>query len=255
MKRFDREYRELLAEMTKAEWKRANQRSLLGVAWSLLSPLLMAAVLFAVFRLRFGRGVESYPVFLLVGMVLYTHFSNTTSGALTVLRSMKSLVIATIFPKEIMVIAAVAARTLDLALMLSFCVVVARVSGRPLGSELSALPLIFVMASLFALWVSLVLSVSYVFVRDVLPIYQLVLRILFVVTPVFYEPRLLADVGVRGLTWNPLATLIAMAREVLLDGRVPDPLRVAVFLVTQVVLVAATLSAFRRLEPGLAERV
>jgi ABC-type polysaccharide/polyol phosphate export permease len=256
VKRFDREYRELLAEMTKAEWKRANQRSFLGVAWALLGPLLMAAVLYAVFRLRFGRDVESYPIYLLVGMVLYTHFANTTGAALTVLRSMKSLTIATTFPKEIMVIATVLSRTLDLALMLSFCVAVARVAGHPLGIELSALPVIFVLESLLALWVSLLLSVSYVFVRDVLPVYQVFLRILFVVTPIFYTPHLLGGgAGRRLIDWNPLATVIGMGRQVLLDGRVPDPLHAGVFFVVQAALVASTLIAFRRLEPGIAERV
>lgn len=257
MKRFDREYLELLTEVTLAEWKRGNRRSFLGILWSVLNPLLMVAVLFAVFRVRFVGDVDSYPLYLLIGMVLYTHFANATSASVTVLRSMKSLTVGTTIPKEVLVLGTVLSRTLDLVLTLAFCVAVAALSGQALGAAVwMALPAVLLLQLTLALWVSLLLAVSYVYVRDVQPIYQVFLRILFVITPIFYPRELLgAGTAQRLIDWNPLATLLEMARGTLLEGRAPSVVAMLVFLVVNATLLVVSLGAFGHLEPGFAERV
>jgi lipopolysaccharide transport system permease protein len=115
---------------------------------------------------------------------------------------------------------------------------------------------VVVLALLLALWVSIFLALSYVFVRDVRPVYQVFLRILFVATPIFYAPSLLGDGAARRVVdFNPLATVIAFTRSILLEGRAPDAVAVLVFLALNLLLVAIGLGVFRRLEPSFAERL
>ncbi len=256
MKRFDRDYLELLAAMTVTEFKRANRRTFFGVLWSILNPLLIVIVLFAIFSFRFAGEIDSYPVYLLAGVVPYSHFANSTSSSIGVLQSMKSLTVGATFSKEILVLGTVLSRTLDFALSLAFCVVVAGVTGVRLGAALWALPAVVLLELLLSLWVSLLLSVSYVFVRDVRSIYQILLRILFVATPIFYAPSLLGEGTVRRLAeLNPLARVIGFARSILIENRAPGAAEMMVFFAVNALLVVASLEAFRRLEPSFAERV
>ena len=256
MKRLRREYVELLAAMTLTEFSRANRRSFFGVLWSILNPFLVVAVLYAIFHYRFAGEIESYPVYLLAGVVPYSYFAGATSASIGVLQSMKSLTVGATFPKEILVLGTVLARTLDFGLALAFCVVVAWVTGVKIGVSLLALPGVVVLTLLLTLWVSLLLALSYVFVRDVRNVYQVFLRILFVVTPIFYAPSLLGEgVARQVVDWNPLAVLIGFFRSILIDGRAPSAGAVMTFLAVNAVLAVLGFEAFRRLEPSLAERV
>jgi ABC-type polysaccharide/polyol phosphate export permease len=256
VKRLDREYLELLGTMTITEFHRANRRSLLGVLWSVVNPFLIVLVLFAIFRVRFARDIESYPIYLLAGVVPYSFFANATGTAVSVLQSMKSLTLGATFPKEILVLGTVLSRTLDFALSLAFCAVIAAVAGLPVGASLYALPGVVLLALLLTLWVSLLLATSYVFVRDVRPVYQVFLRILFVVTPIFYAPSLLGDGAARWvIDLNPLATVIEFTRSILIEGRAPALSSVLLFAAVNLLLVGACLTLFRRLEPAFGERV
>jgi ABC-type polysaccharide/polyol phosphate export permease len=256
VKRLDREYLDLLLAMTATEFRRAYRRSFFGVLWSVLNPLLIVVVLFAIFRFRFASEIDSYPIYLLAGVVPYSHFANATSSSIGVLQSMKSLTVGATFPKEILVLGTVFARTLDFVLSLAFCVVIAIVAGVRPGAALLMLPAVVVLELLLALWVSLALALSYVFVRDVRSVYQVFLRILFVATPIFYPSSLLGDGAARRLVeLNPLATVIAFARSILIEDRAPGAAEMLVFLAVNAALVALSLEAFRRLEPSFAERV
>jgi ABC-type polysaccharide/polyol phosphate export permease len=256
VKRLDREYFELLGTMAATEFRRANQRSLLGMLWSVMNPLLIVLVLFAIFRVRFARDIESYPIYLLAGVVPYSYFASATGSAVAVLQSMKSLTLGATFPKEILVLGPVLSRTLDFALALGFCVVIAAIAGLPVGASLYALPGVVLLALLLTLWVSLLLAMTFVFVRDVRPLYQVFLRILFVATPIFYAPSLLGDAGARWvIDFNPLATVIGFTRSILLEGGTPSLRSVVVFASLNLLLVAACLTLFRRLEPAFGERV
>ena len=256
VKRLDRAYFELLGTMTLTEFRRANQRSVLGMLWSVLNPFLIVLVLFATFRYRFAREIESYPIYLLAGVVPYSYFANATGSSIAVLQSMKGLTVGAIFPKEILVLGTVLSRTLDYAISIAFCAVMAVVLGLPVGASLFLLPGVVAMALLLSLWISLFLALSYVFVRDVRPIYQVFLRILFVVTPIFYTPSLLGNGPARhAIDLNPLATVIGFTRSILLQGRAPDVGAMVVFLAVNLLLVAIGLGLFRRLEPSFAERL
>jgi ABC-type polysaccharide/polyol phosphate export permease len=109
---------------------------------------------------------------------------------------------------------------------------------------------------LLVLWVSLLLASLYVFVKDIEHVYQVFLRVLFLVTPTFYAPDLLGSGAARLVVLlNPLAQLIGYSRAILI-GEVPLPYGVlAALFAANLLLILAALTVFRRLEPRFAENV
>jgi ABC-type polysaccharide/polyol phosphate export permease len=249
-------YRNLIREMTFSQFAVRDQNSVLGLLWSFLNPVLMVAVMFAYFRMSAGRDVKHYGIYLLLGMIHYTHFSNTTSTAMGSLTSMAQLTRHTILPKETVVIGSVIATSLEFAVSMVFCLILACFSGIPVTAGLIALPLIMVLQLIFVMWVSFLLSATRVFVKDLAHVYQVFLRILFFTTPIFYAAAFLrSPLAQRLLRFNPLAHLIGFSRGLVIDGNL---FPIGLFLLLLAIHSLALWGAFRwfkHTEPRFAEYV
>jgi len=254
MKFMDKPYRNLVREVAYSQYAVRDQNSILGLLWSFLNPLLMMGVLFAYFRMNAGRDVKHYAVFLLLGMIQYTHFSNSTSSAMNVLTSMAQLTRHTVLPKEVLVIGSVLATSVDFVVSLLVCLALAFLTGIPFSWTMLSLPLIVFLQMLFVMWVSFVLAAARVFVKDLSHIYEVLLRLLFFATPIFYASAFLhSPLALQLVRFNPLANLIGLARGLVIDGRM---LPVRIFLVMVLLHSLALWGAFRwfkRCEPSFAE--
>lgn len=251
-----RRYWNLLREITVSQYRFKDQHTAFGFAWGFLHPLLVLGVLYFFFNSWAGQGIEHYALYLLIGLVHFTHFSNSTSAAMLVLYNSRPLTCNTVMPKEVLVIGTVLSKTPEFAISMVFCVVIALAAGVRPGPALALLPLVVLLQVLLVLWVSLLLSAVYVFVKDIEHVYQVFLRLLFLVTPTFYAPDFLGHGAARwAVVLNPLAQLIGYSREVLLaDAPAPGGLIVAL-LGVNALLCAAALAFFRRAEPQFAENV
>jgi ABC-type polysaccharide/polyol phosphate export permease len=251
-----RPYRNLVREVAYSQFAVRDQNSILGVLWSFLNPLLTMAVLFAYFRLSAGRDVKHYAVFLLLGMIHYTHFSNSTTSAMNILVATAHLTRNTILPKEVLVIGSVLATSVEFVASMLVCVLVACLTGIPLSWAMLSISLIILLQMLFVMWVSFLLSAARVFVKDLSHVYQVLLRLLFFATPIFYVAQFLqSPLAQQVIRINPLANLISLSRGSVIDGQM-FPLRV--FLVLAAIHAAALWVAFRwfkRCEPSFAEYV
>jgi ABC-type polysaccharide/polyol phosphate export permease len=256
MKFMDKPYRNLLREVAYAQYAVRDQNSFLGILWSFLNPLLTMAVLLAYFRMNVGRDVPHYPVFLLLGMIHYTHFSNSTTAAMNVLVSTAQLTRNTILPKEVLVIGSVLATSVEFLLSMVLCLPVAWFTGIPLSWAMLGLPLIVVLQLLFVLWVSFLLSAARVFVKDLAHLYQVLLRLLFFATPIFYATRLLDSPLAQHLVrWNPLAALIGLSRSSVIDGRMASAQVLLTFAMIQGLALWGAFRWFKRCEPSFAEYI
>ncbi len=254
MRFMDPSYRNLLREVAYSQYAVRDQNSMLGLLWSFLNPLLTVAVLFAYFRMNAGRGVEHYAVFLLLGMVHYTHFANSTSAAMNVLTSMAHLTRHTILPKEVLVIGSVLATSVEFLISIPLCLALAYVTGVRMSWAVLALPLVILLQLLFVMWVSFLLSVARVFVKDLSHVYQVLLRLLFFGTPIFYASGFLRNpVAQQLVRFNPLATLIELSRGSVIHGHA---LPAGSFLLLAAIHCVALWGAFlwfKRCEPSFAE--
>src|SRR5215471_18728642 len=98
MKLGDRKYLNLWREMTRAQFKLRDQSSFFGFLWSFANPLITVGLLFALFSAQLSHEIHYYALYLLIGIVHYTHFSNATSSSMNVLHSMSALTRNGVFP-------------------------------------------------------------------------------------------------------------------------------------------------------------
>ena len=251
-----RKYLNLLQQLALTQFKLKDQSAFLGFIWSFLHPLVMLGILFVLFSVTTGQSIEHYAVYLLIGVVQYTHFANSTSRSITLLRSMKGLTADAIFPKEVLVLSAVIADSVELLVSMMICVLIAIMSGIVLSGAILLLPFVWMLQLLLVASVSLVLSCLYVFVRDVAHVYQAFLRVLIFITPIFYDMSFLGDgAGRYILLLNPLTHLINFSRTVIIEGRPFSVEASMLLLLASSLLLFCSFKLFKRYEPTFAENV
>ena len=256
MKFGDRKYLNLLREMTLAQFKVKDQSTFFGFLWSFLNPLLLLTLLFVLFNSRLGDDIEHYGVFLLIGIIYYTYFSNATTAAMQVLLARVTLTRHTVFPKDVLVISSVVTNTTEFLISLLICVMLALWSGIGLSGALVALPLVVILQISLVVWVAFFLSSFYVYVRDLAHVYNLFLRILFFITPIFYSISFVGDGVPKYIVLaNPLTQSITLARTLIIEGKLFNMRFFLLHLGANMLLVYVSYQLFKKLEPTFAENV
>lgn len=201
--------------------------SVLGYLWQLMRPLMLFGVLYFVFTefVRVGNAVPHYPVILLTNIILYTFFAEATSGAVTAMLSRENLVRKIQFPRLAIPFAVVLTATFSL--ILNLCVVLSFVLASGVKPRWSWLqfPLLVGILGLFTLGCAALISALYVRFRDLKPIWEVGLQLLFYATPVIYVIESIAN-KLPGLTHslmlNPLAAIIQQVRYAVIDPTAPS---------------------------------
>lgn len=197
--------------------------SALGYVWTLMRPLLLFGVLYLVFTeiVRFGGDVKHYPVYLLMAIVFFTYFAETTSRGVTSLIERENLLRKVRFPRLVIPLSVALHALFNLGLNLIVVFVFVLASGiDPRIEWLGLLPLI-VLLVIFATGVAMLLSALYVRYRDMLPIWEVVLQMMFYASPVIYVTSTFPDSVEREAMANPLTAILTEARYLLIDPAAP----------------------------------
>lgn len=245
----------LMGQVARIQHSLLDQTTVLGYLWILLHPLVMLLVLYLFFSRRVGEGIPHYAIYLLIGLVQFTHFSKSTASAMRVLYRMRSLATNVIFPKDVLVYSSLLSDAPEFILSMVVTVVIAVVAGVPVSWAMLGLPIVIVLQLLLVLWVSLLLAVTYVFVHDLDNVYEVALRLLFFMTPIIYSISILSPAAQRLALLNPLTHAIGYTRMLILEGRLPPLAPLAGFFLLNLVLAYGALVIFRRAEPALIEQL
>ncbi len=217
-KSFSKGNRTLLAELVRTDFKLRYQGSVLGYAWSLLRPLLMFGVLYIIFVkfLKFGDDIPNFPIYLLLGIVLWTFFADMTAQSLGSIVERGDLIRKIRIPRWIIVLSASISALISLGLNLLIVVVFMLISNMDLLVTSLWLPIILLEIFVLGLGFSLFLSAAFVKYRDVSHIWEVVLQAGFYITPILYSMTLIKDVTFQKiLLLNPMAQAIQDARYAL----------------------------------------
>lgn len=207
--------RALLRELVATDFKLRYQGSVLGYAWSLLRPLLLFLILYVVFvkLLGLNKGIDHYPVYLLLGIVLWTFFADMTSMSLGSIVGRSELIRKIRIPRWIIVLSSSVSALINLGLNLVIVVLFMFINHVDIMRTIVWLPLIFAEVYLFAIGVSLFLSAAFVKFRDVSYIWEVVLQAAFYLTPILYSLTRITNVTFQKiLLVNPMAQTIQDAR-------------------------------------------
>lgn len=215
-------YRDLLTQLIARNIKTRYKRSLLGVAWTMLNPLLTMAVMALVFSSLFVSTVPYYPVYILAGLVGWTFYAQTTSAIMSELVWGGSLLSRIYVPRATFALAALGTGLINLLLSLLPLALLMLLAGAPLTPALLILPLPILLLALFTLGVGLVLSTLALQFADVVDMYQIVLTAWMYLTPIIYP----LDIVPAEYRWlialNPLVPLLDSFRLPIQRGQLPE---------------------------------
>jgi ABC-2 type transport system permease protein len=264
---FSHKNRALLKEMIRTDFKLRYQGSVLGYLWSLLKPLMLFLVLYTVFTkfLNIGRGVPNYPVSLLLGIVLWTFFTEATTACLKSIVGKGNLLRKVNIPRYLIPVAAVSSSFINMALnLIVVFIFVLFAHNTPLSwTTLIVLPLLLVELVVLSMAVGFFLAAIYVKYRDIEHIWDVVRQALFYTVPIIYPLTLISsEVIQKVLMLNPLAQIIQDARAVVTYGGTPqvvdlyhNPLFYLIHIGMIVAALAITSAYFRKRSKYFAEDI
>jgi ABC-2 type transport system permease protein len=207
---------DLLWLLAVTEFKRVYFGTVLGYLWSLIRPLMLFGVLLFVFTQIFRLGseqVEHYPVMLLLGIVLFTFFQESTTNAVTAVVSEEAVVRKTQFPRLVIPLATVLTCAFNLALNLVVVLGFVLAFGVDPTWSWLLFPVALAFLFVFTAAISAALSVLYVRFRDVAIIWLVVAQMLFYMTPILYPVTAFEDATKEHLLMlNPLAVIFEQVR-------------------------------------------
>lgn len=249
----------LFEQMVRRELRAKYKGSALGVLWYLIPTLVLMAVYAVMFRyLLKAVVIDDYPVFLFVGLIVWTFFSQSLLSGATSLVDQASLVSKVRFARETVPAAVVSVQLVPFLALLALAVPIALIVRDSASAALLLLPLVVACLYLFALGLALIVSVAHAYFRDVQPVLAAALLPWFFVTPIFFRVQDLP--GLDGhptaewlLQWaNPVAPFIEAVRAILYDGAAPSLAVLAYVAVATVVAVGIGRAVFARGERELA---
>lgn len=215
-----RKNRILLRELVVTDFKLRYQGSVLGYAWSLLKPLFLFAILYTVFGLflRIGGDVPHFPVYLLLGIVLWSFFAEATNQGVSAIVDRGDLIRKINFPKYIIIISSTLSALINLGFNLLVVLFFVLLNGVDLHWHVLLLPLIMFELYVFALAVAFFLSALYVKFRDIGYLWEVLMQGAFYATPILYPLSIVASINpiaAKILLLNPMAQIIQDARYLL----------------------------------------
>ncbi len=212
-----RRNRILLRELVVTDFKLRYQGSVLGYLWSLLKPLFLFAVLYVVFGhfLRVGDSVEHFSIYLLLGIVFWTFFTEATNQGLTSIVEQGDLIRKINFPKYIIVVSGTLSALINLVLNLIVIGVFLILNGVSLKLSALLLPVYIIELYVFALSLAFFLSAAYVKYRDISHIWEVLLQGAFYATPILYPVSFIVKISpfvAKLMLLNPVAQIVQDSR-------------------------------------------
>lgn len=259
-----RQQARVVAVIASSEFKLKYAGSALGYVWSLLKPLGLFAMLYVVFGrfLKVGGGVPHYPLYLLLGIVLWTYFSDATSIGMQSIVARSTLITKLAFPRVVIPLSATVCSAITLGVnLLALAVLVGATRVVPGPRWLLLLPLLLELY-LLALGVALAFSALYVRFRDIREIWELTLQILFYASPIIYPATFLPPWFREIVYLNPFVQIAQDARAIVVPSRAGltaahvygSPLGELLPIGVALLLLVGGYLLFRKEEPWFAER-
>ncbi len=251
------QFRHLFAVLVWRILRVRYQQTVVGVAWALFQPLLLAFV----FTVIFGRlanmptNGQPYPIFVLSGLLVWLFVAQAFSNASSSIVNNPSLVTKIYFPRILLVLAAISAALVDF--LCAFLLLMLMMLWYGIGPSVGALLFVpfLLLAIATVLGLGLWLSALYVPYRDIGQLLPFFVQLWMFLSPVIYPTALLPDKYSFLYGLNPIVPVIDASRWAFAGGPPPVPWMVGVSCASAFVFLASGLWYFRRREPTFADVV
>jgi homopolymeric O-antigen transport system permease protein len=216
-------YRFLIWNLVVRDLKVRYKRSFLGFIWVMLSPLLQMVVMYVVFSQILRFSVAHYAIYLLVGILAFNLFSQSTVSAMGNLQSNAAILRKLYVPPSVFVASAIGSALVNFVFALGPLVAIAIFNG--LSPSLVWLFILVpsMLTALFAMGIGLIVSALFVFFHDIFEIYQVLINLYYFLTPVMYPLTTLPQPLRDWEAYNPLYLYLDMTRNAVIRNALPAP--------------------------------
>jgi len=239
-------YRFLLHQLVSRDFKTKYKRSVLGVLWSFLNPLLTMAVQYVIFSTIFKSNIPNFAVYLLIGIVFFSFFSEATSMGLMAIVGNSSLITKVYIPKYIFPVSRTLSSTINLVISMIPLLLVVLLTRSPITPALLLLPFSIICAIVFCTGMSFILSAAMVYFRDMQFLWGVVSMLWMYATPIFYPESILPQKYMFIFKMNPLYHFIHFSRTIIMEGVSPEPKAYLFCLIAAFVPLAIGAAVFKK---------
>ena len=241
-----KKFRPLLTELVSRDIKIKYRRSVLGVLWTLLNPLLMMVVLSIVFSNLFKFDIENYPVYILSGQVIYNFFSESTNSAMGAIIGNAALLKKVYIPKYMFVLSRVLSSIINVLASHCALLIVMLFTGVEIHWTTVLFFIPMLLLSIFCLGIGFILAAASVKFRDIIHLYGVFTTAFMYLTPVIYALSLLPGWLYKIVRLNPITNYLMMYRDVMINGAMINPLQLLVGIAEALVVLALGLLFFAK---------
>ena len=216
-----KKYRFLLEDMVVRDIKLKYRRSVIGLLWSILNPLLMMIVITAVFQHLFRFEIENFSVYYLTGWVVFNFITEATTGAMTSIMGASTLIRKVYIPKYIFPMQKCVFSFVNMLFSLVALFAVMLVLKVEFTWYILLIPVPLILALLFAIGLGMILATAAVFLRDMIHLYGVFTMVWMYLTPIIYPEEILVGTMQTIMKLNPMYYYVDYFRQLTLYGTMP----------------------------------
>lgn len=212
----------MFEELVKRDFKQKYKRSVLGMGWSVLSPLLQLMIMRVVFTEFFGRDIPHYPVYLFAGNLLFSYFKESTTGGMNALVANAPIFTKINVPKYIFLLTKNVSAIINFFITLIVFFFFVALDGIAFSWRFLTVVYPILCLTAFNIGIGLILSAMFVFFRDTQYLYDIFTLLLMYVSAIFYSVDIYSPAAQRLFLANPVYCAIKYFRLVIIDGVIPS---------------------------------
>lgn len=215
-------YRFLFEELVKRDFKAKYKRTVLGMVWSVLSPLLMLTVMAIIFGNFFGRNIEHYVIYLFSGQVIFNYFTEATTEGMQALVSNSSIFTKINVPKYLFLFSKNVSALINFGIILVIYFGFVAIEGISFTWQFLLLVYPVICLIIMNLGIGLILSALYIFFKDIQYLYRLFTQVVMYGSAIFYSIDILPQHLQTVFYCNPIFVCITYFRSIVLYNTMPD---------------------------------
>ena len=239
-------YAFLIKQLVSRDFKTKYKRSVLGMAWSFLNPLLTMSVQYIVFSTLFKSDIPNYPVYLLSGIVFMNFFNEAVSMGMTSITGNASLIKKVYMPKYIYPVSRILSSLVNFALAILPLFLVMLFTGTAFRPSLLLLVFDILCLLGFVMGMGLLLTTAMTFFQDTQFLWGVISLMWMYLTPVFYPESIIPAKLLTLYHMNPMYQYITFARICIIDGVSPEPMAYLWCIVSSLVVLALGVVTFKK---------
>lgn len=218
-----RQHKFLFSQLVKRDFTKKYKRTVLGMAWSILSPLMNLLIMWLVLSKFFGNNIDHYVVYLFSGQLVFSYFTDATNLGMNALVGNANIFTKVNVPKYLFLFSQNVSSLINFGLTLLIFFAYCAFDGITFSWKFILLLYPIVCLILFNLGIGMILSALFIFFRDISYLWGIATQLLSWLSAIFYTIDSYSQTVQYLFLLNPIYLYIRYFRKIVLDGVIPTP--------------------------------